>query len=256
MLDRDEVRSLLNALNGVPRLAALLLYGTGMRVLECLRLRVKDADFARNEITVRSGKGDNDRVVPLPLAAKPHLHAHMDGVRAIHQRDLARGLGRVSATASLGPEVLERRVRVGVAVDLSGLHALHGPAIGDSAPAPSARDSYSAIFPSGSGEVCDYQGSDPAHSPARLRDAPAGRRGGYPDSSGAAGAFQRRDDDDLHSRPESGRTGHREPCGPSVNGICDRIRQTQPVCPNREGPTVLATEVLFGEVYGLILESV
>jgi len=95
VLDRNEVRALLRALDDVPHLVAVLLYGTGMRVLECLRLRVKDADFARNEITVHSGKGDKDRVVPLPLAAKADLCAHLDRVRAMHQRDLARGLGCV-----------------------------------------------------------------------------------------------------------------------------------------------------------------
>jgi integron integrase len=94
ILNRDEVRSLLAALDGTPRLVGRLLYGTGMRVLEGLRLRVKDLDFVRNDVTVYNGKGDKDRVVPLPLSAKPDLFGHLDRVREQHERDLAKGLGR------------------------------------------------------------------------------------------------------------------------------------------------------------------
>ena len=95
VLNRDEVRALLRSLEGVPRLVAVLMYGTGMRVFECLQLRVKDVDVVRNEVTVRNGKGDKDRVVPLPRKAKDDLGAHLDRVRQQHGRDRMRGLGRV-----------------------------------------------------------------------------------------------------------------------------------------------------------------
>lgn len=95
VLTRDEVRSLLGHLDGVPRLVGVLLYGTGMRVFECLHLRVKDVEFTRDEFTVRDGKGEKDRVVPLPRSAKPDLSAHLDRVRAQHRADLAKGVGQV-----------------------------------------------------------------------------------------------------------------------------------------------------------------
>ena len=66
VLTRDEVRAALAGLAGAPRLMACLLYGAGLRVLECWRLRVQDLDFATNQIVVRGGKGDKDRVTMLP----------------------------------------------------------------------------------------------------------------------------------------------------------------------------------------------
>jgi site-specific recombinase XerD len=81
VLTRDEVRALLGHLQGVPRLMALLLYGAGLRVLECARLRVKDIDFSQNQIVVRAGKGDRDRVTMLAATVKADLARHLDSVR-------------------------------------------------------------------------------------------------------------------------------------------------------------------------------
>lgn len=80
------------------------MYGSGLRVSECVALRVKDLDFDRGEITVRSGKGNKDRRVPLPRVATKALRAHLDRVRMQFQRDLARGL----AGAAL-PDALDRK---------------------------------------------------------------------------------------------------------------------------------------------------
>ena len=93
VLSRDEVKCLLAALDGVYWLMAGLLYGSGMRLMECLRLRVKDLDFARNEITVRAGKGDKDRRVPLPATLREALQRQIERARLLHQRDLADGRG-------------------------------------------------------------------------------------------------------------------------------------------------------------------
>ena len=90
VLTRQEVRAMLQRLTGVPHLMACLLYGAGLRVLECCRLRVQDLDFARNHITVRGGKGDKDRVTMLPAIIKNDLTRHLAAVRAQHQDDLAR----------------------------------------------------------------------------------------------------------------------------------------------------------------------
>ena len=95
VLTRDEVRRVLAHLDGEPRLVASLLYGSGLRLLEALRLRVKDLDLSRNEILVRDGKGQKDRVTMLPAALKPGLAAHLASVRARHERELGRGGGDV-----------------------------------------------------------------------------------------------------------------------------------------------------------------
>jgi integron integrase len=98
------VKALLEALEGVHWIMGHLLYGAGLRLLECLRLRVKDIDFSAHQITVREGKGNKDRLTMLPLAIKAPLAAHLSQVRALHQQDLAHGLGSVYL-----PDALERK---------------------------------------------------------------------------------------------------------------------------------------------------
>jgi integron integrase len=95
VLSRDEVRDVLVELEGDSRLMVALMYGTGLRLMECLRLRVQDIDFDRNEIVVRRGKGDKDRVTMLPEALRDELREHLRLVNAIHRRDIAEGWGRV-----------------------------------------------------------------------------------------------------------------------------------------------------------------
>jgi integron integrase len=95
VLTRTEVDAVLAALGGTPSLICRLAYGTGMRIMECLRLRVKDADFARREILVREGKGFRDRVTMLPASLVLPLREHLVRVRELHQRDLAAGFGDV-----------------------------------------------------------------------------------------------------------------------------------------------------------------
>ena len=95
VLTRQEVQSLLAVLDGVPWIMAMLLYGSGLRLMECLRLRVKDIDFTRCEIVVREGKGNKDRVTMLSAAVVSKLRVHLEGVRGLHAADLAAGFGRV-----------------------------------------------------------------------------------------------------------------------------------------------------------------
>ena len=94
VLTRQEARRLFLHMDGVPRLVCALLYGSGLRLLEALTLRVKDLDFGQNEVNVRDGKGRKDRTTMLPVALKPDLVAHLERVRTIHNGDLERGLGR------------------------------------------------------------------------------------------------------------------------------------------------------------------
>jgi len=95
VLSSGEVKGVLAQLEGIHWLIGALLYGTGMRLLECLRLRVQDVEFERNLIVVRRGKGNKDRVVPLPEAVAPKLREHLIRVRQLHERDLAEGYGEV-----------------------------------------------------------------------------------------------------------------------------------------------------------------
>jgi integron integrase len=95
VMSREEARQVIATLEGTHRLMASLLYGTGMRLIECVRLRIKDIDFERGQIMVRDGKGGKDRVTPLPTSLETQLKAHIEFVRALHQRDLAEGYGSV-----------------------------------------------------------------------------------------------------------------------------------------------------------------
>jgi integron integrase len=102
VLTQQEVKGLLDAMEGTHKLMAQLLYGTGMRLLELLRLRVKDLDFARGQIVVREPKGGNDRVTMLPESLRAPLQKHLQNVQALHQRDLVEGFGCVALPGSLG----------------------------------------------------------------------------------------------------------------------------------------------------------
>ena len=102
VLTRDEVRAVLQQLRGTQRLIAILLYGAGLRLLEALRLRAKDVDFARNQVMIRAGKGDKDRATPLPTVVIPELALHLDAVKRQHERDLSRGAGGVELPWALG----------------------------------------------------------------------------------------------------------------------------------------------------------
>ncbi len=104
VLNRDEIQAILSRLTDTNWLVASLLYGTGMRIMECLRLRVQDVDFKRREILIRDGKGFKDRVTMLPLSLVATLQAHLAKVRLLHESDLAQDFGAVYL-----PYALERK---------------------------------------------------------------------------------------------------------------------------------------------------
>lgn len=95
VLSKDEVSRVLAHIPDKYRLMAKLIYGCGMRLMECVRLRIKDVDFERNQIIVRSGKGQKDRVVMLPEKVKPLLADHLEKVKIVHEQDLKKGHGGV-----------------------------------------------------------------------------------------------------------------------------------------------------------------
>ena len=104
VMTREEVKALLANLSGDKWLMASLMYGAGFRLMECLRLRVQDVDFSRNEILVRDGKGAKDRITMLPESLRSPLKDHLKRVKTVHERDLADGWGRV-----LMPNALSRK---------------------------------------------------------------------------------------------------------------------------------------------------
>lgn len=101
VLAKEEVRMILARLHGTEWIMAMLLYGAGLRLMECLRLRVKDIDFARNEIHVRAGKGDKDRVTMLPAAVKDPLRHHLEQVKRQHETDAGNGYDGVTLPHAL-----------------------------------------------------------------------------------------------------------------------------------------------------------
>lgn len=104
VLTRQEVQTILMHLHGEKWIAAMLMYGAGLRLLECLCLRVKDIDFSYRQIVVREGKGKRDRVTILPAAVENRLRHHLEDVQERYERDLKRGGGYVTL-----PEALERK---------------------------------------------------------------------------------------------------------------------------------------------------
>ena len=104
VLTKEETRRVIGLMSGAHQLMAKLLYGSGLRLMECVRLRVQDIDFAQHQIIVRDGKGGKDRITMLPDAVVPLLRDHLQHVKLIHESDLAHGYGSVYL-----PYALERK---------------------------------------------------------------------------------------------------------------------------------------------------
>ena len=101
VLTREEVRRVVRRMQGTERLVVMLLYGSGLRLLEALRMRVKDVDFDQSQIVVRGGKGDKDRITMLPQSLKAELKRHLSETRIVHEKDLGRGAGPVDLPTAL-----------------------------------------------------------------------------------------------------------------------------------------------------------
>jgi integron integrase len=105
VLTKEELGKVIGCLSGISQLMVKLLYGSGLRLMECVRLRVKDVDFAQHhQIIVRDGKGMEDRVTMLPASLETSLKEHLQRVKRLHEKDLARGYGSVYL-----PFALERK---------------------------------------------------------------------------------------------------------------------------------------------------
>ena len=202
VLTRDEVRAILQRLDGVPRLMAILLYGAGLRLLECCRLRVKDVDFAMNQITVRDGKGQKDRPTMLPAAVKAELAAHLERVRAQHQADLRRGAGWVELPGALMRKYPNAGREWGwqwvfpatrFYVDREGRRA-----------APFARIRASTSSEGRRARRRDQQASHMPYLPSLVCHPPAGGEPRHPNRAGVAGTPGCEHDPGLYACPQPG----------------------------------------------------
>ena len=106
VMTREEVAAVLSLLDGTAQLVTKLLYGSGLRIIEAVRLRVKDIDYQMKQLTVRAGKGNKDRFTTFPATLTPLLQNHLAGVKTLHRQDLAHGYGEVYL-----PHALERKYR-------------------------------------------------------------------------------------------------------------------------------------------------
>ena len=128
VLTKDEVAGLLAVMDGETALLARLLYGTGMRLMEGMRLRVKDVEFDRHVIIVREAKGNKDRVVMLPRSLAPALRLQMLAARASWEADRQAQRAGVEVPDALGSEIPEAGADLGMVLDVSVAHLVHRPA--------------------------------------------------------------------------------------------------------------------------------
>jgi len=217
VLSRAEVRAVLSHLDADAKLVLSLLYGTGMRLLEGLRLRVKDVDFERGRIVVRDGKGEKDRVTMLPASLVDPLREHLRLVRAAHEEAQRRRRAPLRSRA----EVPGSGSRVVLAVRLPGCQALERSEVRRVAPAPHPRKHHSEGLPTGSPRGEGLEACRLSHAEAFLRHPSARRRLRHPDDPGAPGPQGHTNHHDLRPRARPG-ARRREPVGPFLRGPDDR----------------------------------
>jgi Phage integrase family/Phage integrase, N-terminal SAM-like domain len=239
VLTRDETRALLQRLHGVPRIMALLLYGAGLRLLECCRLRVKDVDFAANQIVIRDGKGRKDRVMMLPATAKTLLARHIDQVRAQHEADLRRGAGWVELPGALlrkYPHAGREWAWQSVFPATRFYIPFHRPA-----PPPPSPRIRSPARREGRRPCRGYsQARHVPHPPTLLCHSPARGQPRHPDHPGTPRSPRRQYHDDLHACPQPGAGRRPKPRRPDVP-----VRTLLPAdLEAAAGAAVLASEVL------------
>jgi len=219
VLTRAEVQRLLAQVEGTRWLLASLLYGAGLRVMECLRLRVKDVDLAYKQILVRDGKGAKDRVTMLPETVLDQLRGHLERVRVLHARDLNEGYGETHLPYALGRKypragrewcwqyIFPSKNRSADPDD--GVIRRHH--LDESVPQRAVKEA---------ARLAGITKHVSCHS-TFLRNAPARERLRHPNGAGTARAL-RRFHDDLYACAEQGRARGQEParsCGATARGV-------------------------------------
>ena len=176
MLSRSEVQRLLDSMEGVHALLARLMYGTGMRLMEAVRLRVQDVDFERGMILVRDGKGRKDRVVPLPKRCRHPLEAHMESRRRQFDRDQENGGVHVYSTGCPGAEVPACLAGLALAVCVRFGSHFPGSPFGSAAASPSTRNGAAEGHPAGCPAGRSGQTGEQSRLAPFLRHPSAGSR--------------------------------------------------------------------------------
>jgi integron integrase len=188
VLTVEEVKAVIGGMSGTPQLVVKLLYGSGLRLMEALRLRVQDLDFGMRQLTVRDGKGSKDRFTVLPETVIPALKEHLERVRRLHEKDLAEGGGSVYLPGALERKYPHAAREWGWQYVFPGAGPLNRPAFGRG-PAPSFGRKHAASGDqSGGGPRSDCQERGKPHLSAQFRHARAAARGRYSHHPGAAGA--------------------------------------------------------------------
>ena len=213
VLTREEVAKVIPLVDGVAHLVVKLLYGSGLRIMEAVRLRVKDVDLAMKQITVRSGKGDKDRVTTFAgladsTAGKPFAEGE-GGSRA----GFGDGAWGGVAAGRTGAQVSERQPGMGLAVCVSGAGGFDRSADGGGAPTPCGAWGGEQGDQGGGAPGRIDQGDQRAQLPSQLRHAFAATRDGHSDHSGVVGSPGCGHDDDLHPYSPTGRAGSSQPAG-------------------------------------------
>ena len=175
VLTQSEARRVLAHLQGTYRLMGSLLYGTGMRLMECVRLRVMDVDFEYHQVTVREAKGQKDRVTLLPESVAEPLRSQLETARTLHEQDLSEGFGEVYLPDALSRNA-ECRPRMGVAIRLSVVQALDRSAFRQGAAPPRRREGIAAGGEAGGAEGGDRQARHLPHLAPFVCHPPAGER--------------------------------------------------------------------------------
>ena len=223
VLSRGDVHRVLALMQGQPRLMALLLYGSGLRLQECCQLRIKDIDTERGEIIVRHGKGARDRVTMLPAAARELIVQQIQQVRQLHHRRVAAGGGFIEL-----PDAFSRKSPHAVRswfwcwLFPSRHEYEHGPDRQRRMPHVHPSVLQRAVSQAARAAGIYWAAGWLPHLPALLCDAPAGERIRHQDGAGAAGAPRRLDDDVVHACAEQGRSWSAEPAGPWPAGLSSR----------------------------------
>jgi len=222
VLSRDAVRALLAQLDGLPARLAALLYGTGLRLMECVRLRVKDLDLDRREILVRQGKGGKDRMTMVPRSLVSPLRRQL--ARAVWAAARAAGLPGVELPGALASKCPRAGESWGWFWVFPASEPSRDPRWGIRRTPPPARGVAAAREQAGRGRGADRQAGDHAHAAPRIRHPPARVRLRLPYRAGTARPSRRVDDDALHARPQPRRPGRAQPTGLLIPDVVLRSR--------------------------------
>jgi integron integrase len=222
VLTREEVARVLLNLDPSYRLMAQFLYGAGLRLHECLRLRVQDLDTGYGQIIVRDGKGGKDRVTMLPRTLAAPLDAQLAQVRMLHRRDIANGFPGVSLPYALARKYPNAPREPGWQYVFPATRLMREPRSGRLLRHHVYPDLPATGDQAGGARRRDRLAGDDPHVPALLRDASARVRVRHPYGSGVARAYRRQDDDDLHARakPRRPRRAQSARCRGGAPGIC------------------------------------